>query len=387
MIENLIIHIGQSKTGTSSLQSLMAENRNTLIKSNYLYPDIILGGTPLNLVEHNSFAESLTNIKRYPDLEPQLWVEQFTDQMQKHSCHTLILSGESFFGAPQIWTLSPYEDFFEAHKKKIEHLAALLPAKKKHAVLYLRRQDLWLESAIGHIIRYEGLLGKKIYENEEQIAKLLTPHMNYTRLVGLWDEIFKPDEFSIIPYERDALVNGDTGHDFLERTGLRNVIGESEIIPKKLENQSLSAECLILKAELNKTKKTKMRERTIIAILDQLDKHEDLPRTRYLISENLKQKTFESFRADNRLLAQKYGGSAGSFFSLPEYDHSRKSNPQKPDATALFTVLRAFEEEYYRPGHYASEISQFLKGYIRNEHPSLHSKIKRIVRPLLRKSA
>ncbi len=382
MIQNLILHIGQSKTGTSSLQSLMAENRNALIKNGNLYPDIILGGTPLNLVEHNSFAESLSNIKRYPDLEPEQWVEQFKSQMQKHSCHSLILSAESFFGAPQIWTLSPSEDFFETHKKKIERLAALLPAKNKHVVLYLRRQDLWLESAMGHIIRYEGLLGKKIYESEEQLAKLLTPHMNYLHLVDLWEETLKPDKFSIIPYERDALVNGDTGQDFLERTGLDKVIGTKENIPRKLENQSLSAECLILKAALNKTNKTKMRERSIIAILNRMDKRDDLPRTRYTISRDLKQSTFESHRTDNRLLAQKYGGSTGSFFSLPEHDLTSKP-PQTPDAAALFAVLCAFEKEYYRPGRFVSEVLYFLKGYLRNKQPKLHGKIKKIIKPLI----
>lgn len=387
MIDTLILHIGQSKTGTSSLQSLLAEERKTLSKQGILYPDISLGGSALELLEHNAFAESLSGIKRYPRLEPEEWAEQFKKQMQEQTCHSLLLSAESFFGTPQIWTVGPAEDFFALHKKKIERLSALLPAQKTHIVLYLRRQDLWLESAIGHIIRYEGLLGQKIYENDEQLTSLLAPHLNYLRLVDLWQDTLKPDKFSIIPYERDALENGDTGQDFLKRTGLDKIIEVKENIPRKLENQSLSAECLILKSALNKTKKTKMRERSIIAILNCLDKREDLPRTRYTISEDLKDRTFEAHRADNRLLAQKYGGPTGSFFSLPEHDQAPKPAPEKPDAAALFTLLRAFEKEYYRPGRFASEISQFLKGYIRNEHPFFHSKIKRIVRPLLRNSA
>ena len=40
MIEKLILHIGQSKTGTSSLQALLSEERETLWDNGVLYPDV-----------------------------------------------------------------------------------------------------------------------------------------------------------------------------------------------------------------------------------------------------------------------------------------------------------------------------------------------------------
>lgn len=387
MIERLILHIGQSKTGTSALQALLSGERETLENSGILFPDIILHGKNLGLLEHNAFAESISAISRYPHLDAEQWTARFIAQIKEKKAHTLLLSAESFFGTPQIWTLSPTDDFLTLHRQKVERLASLLPAKKTHIVLYLRRQDLWLESAIGHIIRYEGLLGRRVYENNEQITALLSPHLDYLRLADMWQEVLAPEQFSIVPYEHDALKGGDTALDFLERTGLDEIIRLTDNVPKKLENRSWSAECLTIKQELNKKEKSKTRERAIISILNTLNERDDLPRTRFMISQEIKDRVLEEHKADNRRLAEKYHGPIGSFFSHPEPEKNQNNALEKPDPDSIFSVLRAFEKEYYRPARKLAELAHSLKAYGRNKHPGLYSGIKRIVKPATRKSA
>ena len=378
MIETLILHIGQSKTGTSSLQALLSEERDTLSKEGILYPDIMLGGVPLDLLEHNAFAESLSGIMRYPHLQPEAYVQNFMQQMEDKSCHTLLLSAESFLGTPQIWAVGPPQDFFAVHRKKIERLKDLLPAKNCHIVLYLRRQDLWLESAIGHIIRYEGLLGQRIYESDEQISALLAPHLDYLQLVSLWQEVMQPFQFSVVPYEREALRGEDTAQDFLARTGLDAVLKLDGSIPRKLENQSWSAECIELKKILNLKPKSKVKERSIIEILNRVNAKGDFPKTRFSISSDLKDRVWEQHKADNRLLAQTYGAPTGSFFMLPEKHDDAPA--AVPAANTMFAVLRQFERLYYAPTRVVPDSLHFLKGFFRNTFPTLYAQIKGIVR-------
>lgn len=384
MIEKLILHIGQSKTGTSSLQALLSEERKTLRESRVLYPDVFMGGAALQLVEHNAFAESLSGIMRYPHFSPEAYAEDFMKQMTEASCDTLLLSAESFFGTPQIWTVGPSAEFFALHRKKIERLKALLPAKQCHIVLYLRRQDLWLESAIGHIIRYEGLLGQKVYENDEQVTQILAPHLDYLKLVHLWQEVMEPAEFSVVPYEREVLRGEDTAQDFLVRTGLDAILKLDESIPRKLENLSWSAECLTIKKALNATPKSKVRERTAIDLLNAIDLDKSLPRTRFSIAPSIKEQVRERHKEDNRLLAQDYGGPTGSFFSLPD----TPDPPGAPvDPAAVFALLCRFEKAYYSPWRRFSETVHALKGFFRNHFPAVHARLKGIVKGLLSASA
>ncbi len=378
MIEKLILHIGQSKTGTSSLQALLSEERETLWDNGVLYPDVFFKGVALELVEHNAFAESLSGIMRYPHLHPEAYAENFLKQMNEYSCDTLLLSAESFFGTPQIWAAGTPEEFFTLHRKKIEKLKALLPAKHVHIVLYLRRQDLWLESAIGHIIRYEGLLGQKVYENDEQAAQLLAPHLDYLRLVHLWREIMDPAEFSVVPYERGVLRGEDTAQDFLARTGLDAYLKIDESIPRKLENLSWSAECLTIKKALNALPKSKVRERTAIDLLNALDQDKGLPRTRFSIAPEIKDRVWEQHKADNRLLAQNFGGPAGSFFSLP--DHPPAPPETAVDPAAVFAYLRRFERAYYSPWRLIAEANHGIKGFFRIRFPGFHGRLKGIIR-------
>jgi len=380
MIEKLILHIGQSKTGTSSLQALLCEERKTLRDHGVLYPDVILGGTALGLMEHNAFAESLSGIMRYPHLQPDAYAENFQRQMKETSCHTLLLSAESFFGTPQIWTAGPPEEFFSLHRKKIERLKSLLPTKLCSLVLYLRRQDLWLESAIGHIIRYEGLLGQKVFENDEQITQLLAPHLDYLRLVNLWQEVMEPSEFSVVPYEREALAGGDTAQDFLVRTKLDTALKVDESIPRKLENQSWGAECIELKKTLNRLPKSKAQERSVIEILNQMEAKGGFSGTRFSISPSLKEKVWDEHKSDNRLLAQAYGAPTGSFFSLPEKQQDLLPPALTPEQ--MFALLKDFEKQYYSPRQFFRNNFHSLKDYFRNTHPNLYAQIKGIAKRL-----
>jgi len=103
----VILHIGQSKTVTTALQSFLASNRASLVTAGILYPDVYRSGIPLNVLDHNSFAEALCGFRRFPALSAEEYFSQFLKQAKDKKCDTLLLSGESFRGAPQIWPSEP----------------------------------------------------------------------------------------------------------------------------------------------------------------------------------------------------------------------------------------------------------------------------------------
>lgn len=382
MIGKVILHIGQSKTGTSSLQLFLSNSRLALQAGRVLYPDIVIAGSPIGLREHNSFADSLSDIKRYPWLSAEEYVDAFLKQLHETNCDTLLLSAESFFGTPQIWSVEGPARFFEAHRHKIERLKQLLPAESIHIVAYLRRQDLWLESAVAHIIRYEGLLGKKVYEKDAQIADYLHPHLDYLRLISLWDEIIKPHQFSVVPYEKDALLDHDIVIDFLKRTQLNELLPSQDIIPDILENQSWSREAITIKKQLNTRRKSKTSERFIIDTLNMIESQRDALPAGFTFDPEVKSKTLEHFKADNRLLAQKYNASLGSFFNLPHKDDDNLLVQEDDHIQKLFDYLRKFETEYYSPKRWIREAILFAKGFFRKKFPLIHTKAKILLRKL-----
>ncbi|MCH8942156.1 MAG: hypothetical protein IIA48_06935 [Bacteroidetes bacterium] len=51
-----ILHIGQSKTGTTAIQSFLSENRKILHNKGILYPDILKKWVSLDLLNHNQIV-------------------------------------------------------------------------------------------------------------------------------------------------------------------------------------------------------------------------------------------------------------------------------------------------------------------------------------------
>jgi hypothetical protein len=375
----VILHIGQSKTGTTSLQSFLSANRESLAKSGILYPDVYRGGIPLNVLEHNSFAEALCGFRRFPGFSAEEYWCQFQEQIQQSECHTLLLSGESFWGAPQLWRVPEGEEVLGSHLKKIRKLKEFVGQKDCHVVLYLRRQDEWMDSNIPQLIRYEGLLKYPVYQNDAQTVNALAPYLDYAAMLDLWEQTFKGSKMTVIPYERDHLMNGDIVSDFMERIGADDKI--AFLKSKKInEHASLSLEFILLKKFLNRLPKSRAEERTIIDILTDLDKKMG-SRKKYKIDTALRVELMNSVAGQNRSLAQKYSGNSSEFFSnCTEPDlmfsdtHSNEVSLEEEMAARV-----AFDNAY-------SSLSTWLKRFrfrtgslLRRQFPTLHALIRRVL--------
>lgn len=380
MIQHVILHIGQSKTGTSSLQSFLARNRQALMRQGILYPDIMKHGMPIGAVTHNTVAESLSGIIRYPGLSAAEYFAQFREQCRRHQCHTLLLSGESFFGIPHVWTLEPGADYLAQYRAKLESLKKHLGTARCTVVVYLRRQDDWLESGIGQIIRYEGLLGRRVYSSDEQALELLSVHMDYAALLGLWDEVLAPEALIAVPYERERLQGGDVVRDFVTRTGLPLPAAAIETADE--DNVSLDRRYLWLKNVINRIGRSKDEERVIVDRLTVLNSR--LPvRRRWILADQLKALCRQRFVESNDRLAQRLGLAPTPFFSDAAAETPRaaaRSGGSRVDSELEdgLAALFAFDEFYFSLDTRWIRTRTRLASSLRYDHPRLHAALKRV---------
>ncbi|MEP3475805.1 MAG: hypothetical protein ABJN57_06275 [Hyphomicrobiales bacterium] len=267
----IILHIGQSKTGTSAIQKFLTNNRAALREHGVLYPNIKKNGLPIDITSHNAVADALLESKTFPNLTANEYFQQFFKQAKNFNSHTMILSAEHFFGGqPRIWDIATEDEYFEKYQKKISNLAEYLKGHEIEIILYLRPQIEWFASAVNQTIRVEGLIrGKNVYKDDFQFLELMKPLLNYQKIIHTWQEELQPVKFNIVPYVRDALFQKSSISDFLKQLGLENLP-----LPFREENitinASISREYIEYKKELNLVNRSKLEERLIIKCMEEL---------------------------------------------------------------------------------------------------------------------
>lgn len=368
----LILHIGQSKTGTTALQNCFLKNKSALIEQGILYPDYYVGGMPLKTACHNSMAESLSGFLRHPNLTITEYFSQFEREAAEHKCHTILLSAESFFGAPFVWRFPSEDTFFKAYEEKLKLLKSLIKDYDTHIIAYMRPPEDWIESAIAHIIRYDGLLGQSLYKNDEQAFSLLSPHLNYPKLLTLWKNTLVPQKITMAPYARKNLVGNDIITDFFHRLDINTA--HLNINRKKEIHSSLDRRYIEVKKELNKQPRTKNQERIIIQCLDQLTSRLDKIE-KYQLNDDLKLKIKEHCAPCHDWMTKHYSQKGDCFF----HPASKASNSTPIGAsTNTEEAMKEFQNLYNSPPIKILRVKTRIKSIVRNKYPKIHTFIKNV---------
>lgn len=99
----ILLHIGQSKTGTSAIQEFLTLNKDRLREAGFLYPGVKLGGITVDIGAHNSVADALTRKHRYPYYTDVQYFNKFFKEAKDVKAETVILSAEHFFGGSRAY--------------------------------------------------------------------------------------------------------------------------------------------------------------------------------------------------------------------------------------------------------------------------------------------
>ncbi len=237
MKKTLIIHIGSPKTGTSSIQAYLTENREKLKKHNFLYPLSGILESKGNAQHHLSFAIR----EKYPE-----WIKEknyknknelymsLKKEIDNSNCQTVFISSESFssFDQESIQKLS-YE---------IEKLNCTV-----QIICFVRRPDLWIESWYSQVVKghpfSSNTFQKFIKSNKIDIFKKLK----------IWQNIFGYEYIKIINYEKAG------------KGGILELINTYLELPmmEKIENKNISPSntCIEVLKFLNKNLDLSIPER------------------------------------------------------------------------------------------------------------------------------
>lgn len=306
----VILHIGWHKTGTSSLQTFLLNNKTVLLEHHgILFPD-----TGLISNAHHKLAWSLQ------DPLISQWAKKVSFRIPAEEIFTVLFTECRNKNAGTVLISS--EEFSQTEKYRIERLASVLKEHQVTIVAYVRRQDKYLESLYNQLIKtsfmrykldFSRFIGNKIKEGG----------LNYMDYFSQWSEAFPGAEFIIRPYEREWLPQNDICHDFLACV-IKSENNNFSFNPKE-ENESLGFRSVEFLKRMNRISLSGSQHDKMVSLLKEMEKEES--KHRGLLSGEERQHILNVFQHSNQQFSAQYLGGKDPFMlsenekkeQLPEY--------------------------------------------------------------------
>jgi len=197
MKKRVFIHIGLHKTATTTIQRSLFKDSKKLKKSGWLCPSS--GASfPLSSAQHN-IASQLSGHRKFR--AKMGGIEDLIEEVKESKYLNFIVSSEE---------LSRLSD--QQIKSLYDHLADYSVS----IIVYLRRQDLMLQSTWSEIVKKGNT--RDTFENWIQ-KKLRTRKEDYYSLINAWEKSFGFENILVRPFEKKQF-DGDIYQDFLKTCGV-----------------------------------------------------------------------------------------------------------------------------------------------------------------------
>lgn len=227
-MKQVYIHIGLHKTGSTYIQKVFAENRDTLKAFGAIYPTL---GAEFLFGHHNVAWSLMPNhvLKNTSDFT----IERLLDYIESAGAKQFILSSEDF-------------DFLQPEQiSKIAHLFADYDVQ---IVMYVRNPvdafySYWQES-----VKHGDT--RSIYDYLDQILANPKP-LDYCQIADNWAAIFGSSAMSFAIYENLVADGIDIALYFLREIVKIDIDIEQLAIPKKKVNPSSNAGAIEIIRQLN----------------------------------------------------------------------------------------------------------------------------------------
>lgn len=284
-MQKLYIHIGTHKTATTWLQHFLAKNSDLLNDKGFYYPHT----GRVTQAQHRLGQAIFQRPEPQATLEGlPLW-EKFKRELALTRYENIVISSEEFE-----WVQLP------------RLIREFLPDVSIQTVVYLRRQDDYIESLYGQQIRdFEPRLKKTIgaYLSSNKLRFL-----DYASLIKAWSEA--SDHVHVRVFDKKFLKGGDIGEDFLNVLGIPSADGfEAPTGPVIDHKASLSLEALEFIRQCNHLPMNAATHNQLVGRVIQLDKvlaqAKDKKRQR-LIDFETRKNIMDSYAADNAEIARSF---------------------------------------------------------------------------------
>lgn len=207
VMKRVIIHAGQYKTGSTSIQKMMWSSRKALLKHGVLYPESFVRDSAHFLITdllRQEFRDSSFSV----DLQP------LREELESSSANIAVISCEALSGAT-VRRFAP-----ELMQYMWGRLVDLFKGFEVRVVFYVRRQDESVDSRI--IQEIKGQSRKSNINHEAFLYE--NSSLNYYYFTQQLGKTFGADKVDVRLYDRVSLFNADVRYDFLDYLKLTNTI-------------------------------------------------------------------------------------------------------------------------------------------------------------------
>ena len=246
--KKLILHIGQTKTGTTSIQSFLNSNQSNLelsgiyyanrphasISHRYLFHLICASVKDLEGSEFNQrHLDILTKMFKDSSLKTldQFW-EYFKAGLFVESCHTSIISEEL------LWELGKFEPSYRVEMINLlsKHLKEVVNLENVTIISAVRHHAEWIESWHNQMIKDQGnQVPVKLFLSNE----ISHYSLNYRKNLDDWKSAFPEATFKVIDFKKVLVSERPIGVNFLESIDLTRALKLETLInftyPKNLQ--------------------------------------------------------------------------------------------------------------------------------------------------------
>jgi hypothetical protein len=277
----LVIHAGIHRTGTTSLQRTLAKNRAALLGQGVAYP----GEAP----NHQGLAWEL--------VRGQSGAREVLALVEAAGAPRVVLSGEDF-----------------AIHENLGWLGGVAKRLDVRVVIYLRRQDHWLNSWYNQHVKWPFDRQKSRMDPQAFLATLEDFHwLDYERLLGRWSAVLGEGRVGVAVLEKGQVE--DATADFLARAGIDPA--GLELDAERI-NDSLPVHMLELARHLGLHElKGGKRTRVLNALREGLADRAPAGRVATVYSPEERNRVLARYDASNRAAARRFFGREALFFEPP----------------------------------------------------------------------
>jgi hypothetical protein len=224
-MKTIYLHVGLHKTATTALQHFLYSNQQALLDAGIYYPKTGLVGKGM----HHNIPGSLfhaSHLKHSPKLDFNALLKTLTAEIKPHE--RILISSEVFSEPIERNRCRLFRDI--ADEVKI--------------IIYLRRQDLYIESVYGFLVKIGKFSNSFSNFKYEKVFNL-----DYRIKIEEWAALFGRENIIVRIYESGQFHGGTIFHDFMHTLGVP--LGPEFRLPPKRINVSLTRDLLELRILLN----------------------------------------------------------------------------------------------------------------------------------------
>ena len=293
MKNTLLIHIGTPKTGTSALQTFLADNSEKLKKQGWDFPDMLQEWEDLygervvkNCIQNAVLFKWASIFNWDKSKKEKIWKLLF-EHLEKNN---VILSDEGIWGNPRVSTVDLINEF----KSRWDNIKV---------VCYLRRQDLYAEARWNQSVK--GTLEiRDVYQYISEDESL-----NYRKKLDDIAAIVGKENVIVRVYEKGQFEGsrGDITSDFCQACGIRDT-WEGIILPGKV-NERINADVLEMNYLFNQEYKRHLDEPCYIVKRYSLKTKFGDQSCKYgYLSSDFRKEMLQKYNEDNVYIATEYMG-------------------------------------------------------------------------------